>query len=104
MLESKFKTKLIEEIEEMLPGCEIRHNREKQGDPDLVVYHGDRYAMLEGKKTATSSKQPNQEWKVNHFKQMGAYASFIYPENKEEVLHELEQALQPRRSTRRTKR
>ena len=52
MLESKFKTKLINEIEDMLPGCIIFHldPNEIQGAPDLLILYGKSWAALEGKK------------------------------------------------------
>ena len=101
MLESKFKTKLVAELEEMFPGCEIVHldPNETQGWPDLLILYNDRWAALEGKKEADSSHQPNQDYYVEKFNHM-SYAAFIYPENKEEILNELQRALSPHRSAR----
>lgn len=90
MLENRFKTKLISEIKEMLPGCMVLHldPNEIQGIPDLLVLYGNKWAVLEGKKNARASHRPNQEYYVDLMNGMG-YASFIYPENKDEVLDEL---------------
>ena len=101
MLESRFKTKLIAELEDMFPGCMILHMdpNEIQGIPDLLILYNDRWGALEGKKSATASVRPNQEYYVDLMNNM-SFASFIYPENKEEVLNELQQALRPRRTTR----
>lgn len=92
-LESKFKTKLISEIEQRLPGSMVFHldPKEKQGAPDLLVLYQDRWAALEGKKTKTASHRPNQDYYVQTMNDM-SFARFIYPENKEEVLNELERS------------
>ena len=93
MLENKFKTRLIAEIKERFPGCMVFHldPNEVQGAPDILVLYEDRWAALEGKKDAGASHRPNQDFYVDAMNKM-SYASFIYPENKEEVLDELQQA------------
>lgn len=93
MLENKFKTNLIKELEEMFPGCIITHldPNEIQGIPDLLILYKDRWAVLEGKKSANATHRPNQDYYVNLMNEM-SFASFIYPENKEEVLYELQQS------------
>lgn len=90
MLENRFKTKLIKEIKEMFPGCMVLHldPNEIQGIPDLLVLYQDKWAALEGKKSATASHRPNQEYYVDLMNDM-SFAAFIYPENKDEVLEEL---------------
>lgn len=95
MLENRFKTKLVTEIKNMFPGCIVLHPdpNEIQGIPDLLILYGDRWAALEGKKHADATHRPNQDYYVNKMNRM-SFASFIYPENKEEVLYELQQALQ----------
>lgn len=93
MLENKFKTKLINHIEEEFPGAMVFHldPTEKQGIPDLLVLHKDKWAALEGKKSATANHRPNQDYYVKKMNEM-SYASFIYPENEKEVLDELREA------------
>lgn len=90
MLENRFKTNLKREIEKMLPGCMIMHldPNEIQGIPDLIILYKDRWAVLEGKKSAKASHRPNQNYYVEKMDSM-AFASFIYPENKDEVLDAL---------------
>ena len=90
MLENKFKTNLINEIERLFPGCMVLHldPTECQGIPDLLVLYKDKWAVLEGKKSAKAAKRPNQDYYVDLMNDM-SFASFIYPENKDEVLDEL---------------
>lgn len=95
MLENKFKTDLIREIEDRFPGAMCLHldPTEAQGIPDILVLYNDRWAALEGKKSAKASHRPNQDYYVDLMDQM-SFARFIYPENKEEVLYELQQAFE----------
>lgn len=105
MLESKFQKEVIDELKERLPGCIVMKNDSSyiQGIPDLTVLYKKRWATLECKKEERASHQPNQDYYVGMMNNM-SFSRFIYPENKEEVLNELEQAFQPRRSTRVSKR
>lgn len=105
MLENRFKTKLINELEEMFPGCIIIHMdpNEIQGIPDLLILYKNKWAALEGKRSSRASHRPNQDWYIEVMDKM-SFARFICPENKEEVLYELQQAFEPRRSARVSKR
>lgn len=87
MLESQFQSKLIKEIKQKLPGSIILKNDPDyiQGMPDLLVLYNDKWAALECKKSRSASHRPNQDLYVEHMNNM-SFASFIYPENKEEVL------------------
>lgn len=100
MLESRFKTKLIKELELMLPGCTILHGdaNEIQGIPDLIILHEHTWGALEGKRSAKSPYRPNQKWYINHFDKM-SFCMCIYPENKEEVLDELQETFISRGTT-----
>ena len=93
MLENKFKTKLVNEIKAIFPGCFIFHldPNEKQGIPDLLILHGNKWAALEGKIRENAPHRPNQDYYVETLGKM-SYAAFIYPENKEKILNELQQA------------
>ncbi len=95
MLENKFQAKLIKEIKRRFPGCIVMKNDPTyiQGIPDLLVLNNDRWAALECKKSAGAKKQPNQEYYVNQMNAM-SFSKFIYPENEEEVLNELQQAFE----------
>lgn len=101
MLENKFKTNLVAELEEMFPGCIVVHldPNEIQGIPDLLILYENKWAALEGKKSSTERHRPNQDHYVDLMNRM-SFAAFIYPENKEEVLYELQQAFCSRRTTR----
>ena len=93
MLENKFKTQLAAEIKQRLPGAIVTHldPNEIQGIPDLLVLYEDKWASLEGKKSQSAPKRPNQEHYVNKMNEM-SFSRFVYPENKEEVLNDLQRA------------
>lgn len=92
--ESSFQKGLIDKIEELFPDCIIMKNDPNyiQGIPDLLILNGDRWASLECKKSAKASHQPNQDYYISKMNGM-SYARFVSPENEEEVLNELQQAL-----------
>lgn len=91
MLESEFQSKLISEIKERFPGCIVMKNDSSyiQGIPDLLVLHKDKWASLECKKSEKAKHRPNQEYYVEKMNDM-SFSAFIFPENKEEVLNDLE--------------
>lgn len=93
MLESNFQASLIRELKKLFPGCIVLKNDADylQGIPDLLVLHGKYWASLECKKNSGARRQPNQEYYVELMDDM-SFSRFIYPENKEEVLDELQQA------------
>jgi hypothetical protein len=92
MLERGFQPKLMKEIEDRLPGCIVTKVEPYiQGFPDLLVLYKDRWALLECKKSAKAAHQPNQDDYVELANNM-SFSRFVYPENKEEVLDELQHA------------
>jgi hypothetical protein len=93
MTEGQYQSKLRKRIEEMFPGCMIflTHTALAQGYPDLLILYNDRWAALEVKMSSKSVRQPNQDYFVDRFNEM-SFASYIYPENEEEVLSALQQA------------
>ena len=101
MRESNFQAKLIQEIQERFPGSVVMKNDPsyKQGFPDILVLFKNRWAALEVKRGSKASRRPNQEYYVDKLGKM-SYASFIYPENKEDVLNEIQQSFGIRRTTR----
>lgn len=99
MLEKDFQKELIQDLKERFPGALIYKNETKQGLPDLTILYQKRWALLECKKSKNAAHQPNQDYYVELANNM-SYASFVYPENKGDVLNALEQALRPHRKTR----
>jgi len=97
-LESKFQKELMDEIRERYPGCVILKNDSSyiQGFPDWTILYKDRWAVLEAKRDRGAKKQPNQEYYVNKLDEM-SFSSFVYPENKDEVLEDLERVFKRRR-------
>lgn len=93
-LESGFQDRLIQSLKDRFPGCMIFKMDQIQGIPDLLVLYKDKWASLECKKAAGAKKRPNQEYYVKTMNDM-SFSRFINPDNKEDVLNELEQAFQP---------
>ena len=88
-LESGFQDRLRDELKEMFPGCMIFKMDQFQGIPDLLILYNDKWAVLENKKSANAKHQPNQDYYVDKMNNM-SFARFIYPENKDIVLDELD--------------
>lgn len=94
MRENKFQAGLIKELRERLPGCVVLKNDPEyiQGIPDLLILYGDKWAALECKRSKDAHHQPNQNYYVEKLGSM-SYANFIFPENREEILNEVFEAL-----------
>lgn len=91
-LESDFQNhELVPELEALFPGCIILKNDERlqQGIPDLTLLWQDRWAFLEVKASERAVHQPNQGYFIRQAGRM-SYGAFIYPENKEAILRELQ--------------
>ena len=95
MLESEYQGKLIKKLEKLFPGSVILKNDSgyRQGIPDLVIFHGARWAMLEVKASETAPYQANQEYYLDLLGKM-SFASVIYPSIEKDVLSALDKALQ----------
>lgn len=91
MLESHFQSNLIKELKKLFPSCIVIKNDPNyiQGIPDLLILFNDKWAALECKKTKNSSHRPNQGYYVDRMNQM-SYAAFVSPENKGEVINEIQ--------------
>lgn len=93
--ESAFQKGLINDLKKRFPGCMVLKNDPNyiQGIPDLLVLYEGRWAALECKKAKQASHQPNQDYYVERMNEM-SFSRFVYPENKEIILDELQQSFQ----------
>lgn len=91
MKENQFQADLIKELYKMFRGCVVLKNDANyiQGFPDLTILYKDKWAVLECKRSQKESFQPNQEYYIGELNDM-SFARAIYPENKEEILDELQ--------------
>jgi hypothetical protein len=99
--ESAFQKGLINDLKKRFPGCMVLKNDPNyiQGIPDLLVLYEGHWAALECKKAKQASHQPNQDYYVERMNEM-SFSRFVYPENKENVLDELQQSFQSCRPAR----
>ena len=94
-LESSFQSDLLIELKTIYNDPKrdvVTTFKDIQGYPDILILHDDQWAMLECKKNKDASHGPNQDYYVEKLNNM-SFASFIYPENKKEVLDDLQSAL-----------
>lgn len=91
MLESNFQKKVKEIFYEHFPhGIMLKMDpSQNQGFPDLLFLVNGRWGALEVKRSEKAPRRPNQEFWVETLNGL-SYASFIYPENMEEVFDELD--------------
>lgn len=95
MLERVFQRELIADLKQRFEGSVVLKNDANyvQGIPDILVLYKDKWAMLETKRSEREPHQPNQDYYVEKLDGM-SFAKFIYPENKEEVLNDLQQSFE----------
>lgn len=96
--ESKFQNELISDIKDIFPGSIVLKNDPNyiQGIPDLTVLWENKWATLEVKRDSKAGHQPNQDYYVGAMDQM-SFSRFISPDNKQEVLNELQQSFRSKR-------
>lgn len=103
MKESKFQKFFIDELKDRFPGCIVLKNDASycQGIPDIIFLYKTKWAAFEIKNSEFAHHQPNQDYYISKMDGM-SYAAFVYPENAEDILDDLEQTFKrrPRRSTR----
>lgn len=94
-LENKFQKQIIKKLRSMFDGCLIFKLDADylQGVPDLLILWNDKWATLECKRSASAPHQPNQDYYINRMNKM-SFSAFIFPENEEEVLYELQQSFE----------
>lgn len=64
-----------------------------QGIPDLTVFIGPTWSLLEVKRSEKSKKRPNQDYWIDYWSKT-AFTAVIHPQNEEEVLNALERSLE----------
>lgn len=98
VLERKFQKNLIKEIKERFPNCIVCKMDANyiQGIPDLLILIGNTWASLEVKRDQNASHRPNQDYYVNLMNNM-SFSRFIFPQNKEKVLNEMESTFKSHR-------
>lgn len=92
--ENQFQKKIINMIKDRLGSdCIILKNDPNyiQGIPDIIILYKNCWAALEIKADKKSKKRPNQDYYVIKMNNM-SFASFIYPDNVNEVLYEMERS------------
>lgn len=99
--ENRYQSELIKRLYSIFPDCIILKNDEQyiQGFPDLLILKGKTWAALETKRYDKAKRRPNQPYYVELLKSM-SYASFISPENEEEVIREIHKTFGSKRSSR----
>lgn len=92
-LESEFQRRFMDELRYIFPGCIVFKTDASyiQGFPDLLMLYNNRWAAFECKRSSTATVRPNQKYYVDILDMM-SFARFVYPENEEEVLNEVQQA------------
>lgn len=100
-IESEYQKRLKKRIKERYPGCYILKNDPAciQGIPDLLILYKSKWAALEVKKDSKATHRPNQDYRVNEMNKM-SFAAFIFPENEEEVLSDLDRKFKASRKAR----
>lgn len=86
--EGKFQDGLKDTLSKLFPTSIIMKVKGIQGIPDLLVLYKNKWALLECKRSSTAIHRPNQDRLVELCNKM-SFSSFIFPENKEEVLNRL---------------
>ena len=91
MKESKFKEQAKKRIFNRLLGVDIDYIEPTgpRSFPDIVILGPRYWAALEFKQSEDASHQPNQDYHVERLNNKG-FAMFVFPENLEVVLDELE--------------
>ena len=92
-LESEYQLNVCDKLRELFPGCILIKNDANylQGFPDWTLFWGLHWACLEIKRGDEAKHRPNQDYYVEKLNNM-SFAAFIFPENEERVLYELQQS------------
>lgn len=96
MKENEYQKGLKKRIKQRFPDSIIFKTdpSQLQGCPDLLILNNDKWASLEVKASMKATHRPNQDYRVQQMNEM-SFASYIYPENEEEVLNAMERLFAP---------
>lgn len=99
--ESKFERNIVQKLLDLYPGAIIlkTHPNYIQGFPDRLALVGDSWFAFELKRSERAIHQPNQDYYIELLRNM-SYANFVYPENEQEFLYEIQRIFRTQRSTR----
>ena len=90
MLESDFKKYAKRKIATRIPGIDFIDTKPfSRSMPDTFVIGPKVWAALEWKQSKNAPHRPNQDHHIERLNEQG-FARFVFPENLEEVLDELE--------------
>ena len=92
MLEREFKRQAISRIRGRFPKLDLDFIDTKpfnRSMPDTFIIGPFVWAALEFKRSKDAPHRPNQDYHILRLNKKG-YATFVYPENLEEVLNDLE--------------
>lgn len=103
MGEISFRDRFLKTVLKTFPGAIILPLDASvlNGVSDRIILYRDTWAILEFKRSTNATRRNNQDYYVDLFNSM-SYSSFVYPENAEEVLHDLQRSF--RKTTRRSTR
>lgn len=95
MPEAVYRRRFKKKLAELYPGSFVFYldpEINPPGVPDLLFLYKRFWATFETKRFRDASRRPNQDYYVKVMNAM-SYSRFLYPQNEQEVLHGLEQAL-----------
>ena len=94
-VEREYQSYLIEKLKKRFPGALVipMDGNYIQGFPDILILFFNKWAALECKRNQNEPHRPNQDYYIDKINEM-SFARFIFPENEEEVLYELQQSFQ----------
>lgn len=91
--ESIFEKRLVNDLEKMFPGAIVLKIFPGyiQGFPDRLMIFKNTWAAFEVKRYRNAPHQPNQDYYIDLLNKM-SFADFVYPQNKEVFLDEIQRA------------
>ena len=97
--ENQYQAELIKKLHKLYPQAIIIKNDSGylQGIPDWTMFLGKVWIWFDVKRAPNAVHQPNQDWYINWADEVGHLGMFVYPENEQEFLDAIQQALRIRR-------